>query len=177
MGRLLDLEMYGTASRAKHELVASLGATPIDYRSEDFVERIRGLTGDGVDVAFDPIGGDNFKRSFKSLRPGGVLVAYGFYKTTMGRGGSIPLDFVKLQLWNILPNGRSTTFYSIGALREKRPDWFAADLIALFDLLALGKIKPVIAERMGLDEAARAHELIEQAAVQGKIVLMVDEQT
>ena len=175
LGSLLDLEMYGTASRAKHELIASLGATPIDYRSEDFCERIRGLTGDGVDAAFDPIGGDNFRRSFRSLRPGGVLVAYGFYNATMGKGGSIPFDFVKLQLWNILPNGRSTTFYSIGALREKQPDWFAADLVALFDLLAQGKIEPVIAQRMGLAEAARAHELIEQAAVKGKIVLMVNE--
>lgn len=168
LGKELDLEMYGTASRSKHEMVASLGATPIDYKSEDFV---RSLPGDGVDAAFDPIGGDNFKRSFKSLRPGGVLVAYGFYNATMGRGGNILLDFVKLQLWNILPNSRSTTFYSIGALREKQPDWFSADLAALFDLLAQGKIKPVIAQRMGLAEAARAHELVEQAAVKGKIVM------
>lgn len=172
LGRLLDLEMYGTASKSKHELVASLGATPIDYQSEDF----HSLPGDGVDAAFDPIGGDNFKRSFNALKPGGVLVAYGFYNTTMGKGGNIPLDFVRLQLWNILPNGRSTTFYSIGAWRKKQPDWFAADLTALFDLLAQGKIKPVIAQRMGLEEAARAHELVEQAAVQGKIVLIVNEQ-
>jgi len=175
LGKELDLEMYGTASRSKHELVASLGATPIDYKSEDFCERIRGLTGDGVDAAFDGIGGDNFKRSFKSLKPGGALVAYGFYNATMGTGGNIPLDFVRLQLWNILPNGRSTTFYSIGALREKQPDWFSADLAALFDLLAQGKIEPVIAKRMGLDEAACAHELVEQAAVKGKIVLIVNE--
>ena len=175
LGKLLDLEMYGTASKPKHELVAGLGATPIDYRSEDFAERVRELTGDGVDAAFDAIGGDNFERSFKSLKRGGMLVAYGFYNDAMGKGGNVPIEFMKVALWNILPNGRSTTFYSIGALCKKCPDWFHEDLTELFNLLAQGKIKPVIAERMGLAEAARAHELIEQAAVQGKIVLMVNE--
>lgn len=175
LGKLLDLEMYGTASKPKHELVAGLGATPIDYRSEDFAERVRELTGDGVDAAFDAIGGDNFERSFKSLKRGGMLVAYGFYNDAMGKGGNVPSEFMKVALWNILPNGRSTTFYSIGALCKKCPDWFHEDLTELFNLLAQGKIKPVIAERMGLAEAARAHELIEQAAVQGKIVLMVNE--
>lgn len=92
-----------------------------------------------------------------------------------GRGGNIPLDFIKLQIWNILPNGRSTKFYSIGALRQKQADWFREDLTELFNLLAQEKIKPVIAERMPLTEAARAHELIEQAAVNGKIVLVVNE--
>ena len=175
LGNLLDLEMYGTASKSKHELVASLGATPIDYKGEDFVERIHSLTGDGVDAAFDPIGGDNFKRSFSVLRRGGILVAYGFYNAVMGKGGSIPLGFLRLKLWDILPNDHSTTFYSIGALRQKQPDWFSEDLTKLFDLLVQGKIKPIIAARMPLTEVRRAHELIEEAGVQGKIVLIVTE--
>jgi len=98
LGKLLDLEMYGTASKSKHELVKRLSATPIDYKGEDFVERIHSLTGDGVDSVFDPIGGDNFKRSFNALRRGGKLVAYGFYNAVMGKGGSIPLDYMQLQL-------------------------------------------------------------------------------
>ena len=133
------------------------------------------MTGDGVDAAFDPIGGDSFKQSFSVLRRGGILVAYGFYNAVMGKGGSIPLDFIRLKLWNILPNGRSTTFYSIGALRQKQPDWFSEDLTKLFDLLVQGKIKPVIAVRMPLAEVRRAHELIERAGVEGKIVLTVKE--
>ena len=128
-----------------------------------------------MDAAFDAIGGDNFKRSFKSLKRGGTLVAYGFYNKAMGKGGNVPIEFMQVKLWDILPNGRSTTFYSIGALRKKHPDWFHADLTELLNLLAQSKIKPVIAERMRLDEATHAHELIEQAAVQGKIVLMVSE--
>ncbi|NIA26115.1 MAG: zinc-binding dehydrogenase [Gammaproteobacteria bacterium] len=174
LGRLVGLEMYGTASKSKHELVADLGATPIDYRNEDFVARIQTLTGQGVDAAFDAIGGDSFKRSLTSLEPGGTLVAYGFYDNAMGRGGSVPLEFLRVWLWNFLPNGRSTAFYQIGALRKKHPDWYREDLATLFDLLAQGKIKPVIAERMELEEAAQAHHLVEQATVQGRIVLMVN---
>jgi NADPH:quinone reductase-like Zn-dependent oxidoreductase len=174
LGRLLGLEMYGTASKSKHELVRGLGATPIDYRSEDFVERIRALTGDGVDAVFDGVGGDNFRRSFEALKPGGILVAYGFYNTVMGKGGSVPLDFLRVKLWNLLPNGRSTAFYSIAPLRKKRADWFRADLSQLFDLLAQGKVEPVIAERLPLTEAALAHERVEQGAVAGKLVLVAN---
>lgn len=171
LGKLLDMEMYGTASKSKHKLIDRLGATPIDYKTENWVEGVRSLTGDGIDAVFDPIGGDNFKKSFSLIRHHGILVAYGFYNTVMGKGGSIPLDFLRLKLWNILPNGRSTAFYSIGALRQKQPDWFSEDLRKLFDLLVHGKIKPVIAARMPLAEARRAHEFIERAEVQGKIVL------
>jgi NADPH:quinone reductase-like Zn-dependent oxidoreductase len=175
LGKLLDLEMYGTASKSKHELVKQLGATPIDYKGEDFVEVIRRLTNDGVDVVFDSIGGDNFKRSFSVLQRGGKLVAFGFYNTSLGKSGSIPLDFMSLQLWNLWPNGRSATLYSIGAMRHKHPDWFLEDLTTLFGLLAEDKIKPIIAAKMPLTEARRAHELIENAQVQGKIVLTVAE--
>ncbi len=175
LGKLLDLEMYGTASKSKHDLVKRLGATPIDYKGDDFVERIRSLTSDGIDAAFDPIGGGHFERSLSVLRRGGKLVAYGSYNSTQGKGGSIPLDFLRLQLWNFLPNGRQTAFYLISAMRKRQAHWFSGDLATLFDLLAQNKIKPIIETRMPLAEARRAHELIEQAQVQGKIVLIVTE--
>ena len=176
LGKLLDLEMYGTASKSKHELITSLGAIPIDYRKEDFVERIKTYTNDGVDAAFDPIGGENFKRSFKALKSGGNLVAYGFYNASTGKGGSILFDFLRLQLMKIIPNGRSASFYSIGSLRKKHPDWFSEDLTKLFALLNQNKIKPVVGKRMSLTDAAIAHELIEKAAIPGKIVLIVSEE-
>lgn len=56
LGRRLGLEMYGTASAHNHDVVRRFGATPIDYHCEDFVERIRELTGDGVDIVVDPVG-------------------------------------------------------------------------------------------------------------------------
>jgi len=175
LGRQLDLEMYGTASISKHDLIKSLGGTPIDYKSEDFIERIQALDGDGMNAAFDAIGGENFKRSFKSLKRGGMLVPYGFYNQAMGRSGNVAMEYMNIALWNIIPNGRKASFYSIGALRKKHPEWFKKDLGVLFGLLKEGKIKPSIAKRMRLEDAAQAHELIERAAVKGRIVLMVNE--
>ncbi len=173
LGALLDLTMYGTASAAKRDLVKGLGATHIDYAAEDFLRRVQ--AGGGCDAVFDFIGGEHFKRSFQALKKGGVLVAYGFYDNAMGKGGNVVVDFAKVALWNILPNGRRARTYSIGDWRKKHPDWFKEDLAALFGLLAEGRVRPVIARRMKLEEAAEAHRLIEQAAVQGRIVLVVHE--
>jgi NADPH:quinone reductase-like Zn-dependent oxidoreductase len=102
-------------------------------------------------------------------------VAYGFYNAVMGKGGNVALDFMRLKLWNILPNKRSATFYSIGALRKKQPNWFSEDLQYLFGLLAKGKIKPLISRKMPLSEAKSAHEILENADVHGKIVLNVSD--
>jgi len=171
LGKLINLDSYGTASQAKHELVTRLGATPINYKTEDFVERIHELTSDGVDAVFDPIGGDTLKRSFSILRNKGILVSYGFYNAVMGKGGNILWDLFRLKLWNFLPNYRSTRFYSIAGLREKQPSWFAEDLTTLFDLLQQEKIKPMIAQRIALSEVKHAQEWIAEAKVQGKVVV------
>ncbi|NIA26236.1 MAG: zinc-binding dehydrogenase [Gammaproteobacteria bacterium] len=90
LGDLAGLETYGRASEPKHELVADLGATSIDHRSEDFVARVRALTEQGVDAVFDTIGGDGFKRSPASFEPGGSPAAHGFHDSVMDRGGSVP---------------------------------------------------------------------------------------
>jgi len=60
LGKLAGLKIFGTASNGKHDLVASLGGIPIDYKSDDFVTRVLQMTGGkGVDAAFDAIGGRN----------------------------------------------------------------------------------------------------------------------
>jgi NADPH:quinone reductase-like Zn-dependent oxidoreductase len=170
LGKLLNLKMYGTASKSKQDLVKKLGGIPIDYESEDFEVRIHELTTNGVDAVFDPMGGDSFKKSFHSLKPGGILVGFGFYNAVMGKGGSIPLDFIKLILWNILPYKKSTSFYSIGGLRKKHPEWFKEDLGLLFELLEKRSIKPEIAGHYPLNKAIDVHKMIENAANTGKII-------
>jgi NADPH2:quinone reductase len=77
LGRLVDLTMYGTASQRSHETVTNLGGIPIDYKHADFVEEIGRLTDAGVDAVFDGVGGAHVWQSFKALRPGGSVVAYG----------------------------------------------------------------------------------------------------
>ncbi len=176
LGRLAGLTIYGTASKPKHDLVTRLGATPIDYRSEDFVARIAAETGGkGVDAVFDPMGSEHLLQSVRAVRPGGTVIAYGFYAAA-NRGRNIVLDvlaqYLRLMLWSLPPNRKHTAFYDIRPLAEKHPEWFREDLAALFDLLAAGKLHPVIAARLPLGEVARAHQLVERAEVQGKLVLI-----
>src|SRR5207247_1976354 len=77
LGRLAGLEMYGTCSSRGASAVSDLGGIPIDYQHQDFVKEIHRLTGEGVDVVFDPIGGPHIWDSRTALRPGGRVVVYG----------------------------------------------------------------------------------------------------
>lgn len=180
LGKLAGLTLYGTASTSKQDYVTSMGVTAIDYKTEDFVERIAEATGSaGVDVVFDAVGVDNFERSYQSLKPGGLLVEYGLYLAALGKVGMIG-EFAgwswQQLIWTFLPEEeRRYTFYSIADLREEQPEWFREDLAALFTLLADGEIQPRIWKRMPLEQAAEAHRLIEAGEVRGKIVLQVSE--
>lgn len=62
--------------------------------------------------------------------------------------------------------------YSIQWMMRLRPDWFRRDLLTLLDLLKQDKIKPLIAQRLPLEQARRAHELLGGGGVLGKIVLL-----
>jgi NADPH:quinone reductase-like Zn-dependent oxidoreductase len=170
LGKLAGLEMYGTASKYNHELVSALGATPIDYRTEDFVERIRSLTGDGVDAVFDPIGGARqLWRSYRVLCPGGRLVWFGVAATKKEGLRVIPLTVLMRTLLALIPDGKQVPLLpDLG----KDNAWYRATLTELLDLLAAGKIKPVVAERIPLAGAARAHELLERGRYAGKVVLV-----
>jgi len=170
LGKLAGLEMYGTASKHNHGLVSALGATPIDYRTEDFVERIRSLTGDGVDAVFDPIGGArHIWRSYRALRKGGRLAWFGVAATKKAGLRVIPLTLLMVFLLKLIPDGKQAP---LAPNLGKDNAWYRETLTELLNSLAEGKIKPVVAERIPLLEAARAHELLERGGYAGKVVLV-----
>jgi NADPH:quinone reductase-like Zn-dependent oxidoreductase len=175
LGALHGLTMYGTGSASKQAAIASAGGIPIDYRSEDFSKRVRQLSPNGVDAVFDPVGGMNWWRSQGLVRRGGSLVCYGVSAAVSGGKIIGAASFVLLEILKLIPDGRQCGWYNITNLRNEHPDWFRADLMALFDLLAQGKIRPVIGARLPLREAARANELLESAKFSGKIVLLCRE--
>jgi NADPH:quinone reductase-like Zn-dependent oxidoreductase len=174
LGRLAGLEMYGTASKHNHILVSGLGATPIDYRNEDFVARIRTLTGDGVDVVFDPIGGARqLWRSYRSLRKGGRLVWFGVAAVSRTGLRVIPLSLLTRFALKLIPDGKTAPLMQDAAkVGRTDKDWYRNTLTELLDYLAAGKIRPVVAERIPLAEAPRAHELLERGGHAGKVVLL-----
>jgi NADPH:quinone reductase-like Zn-dependent oxidoreductase len=183
LAKLAGIEIYGTCSAQAAALVRELGGIPIDYRNADFVTEIHRLTGSGVDTVFDGIGGDNLWRSRAALREGGRVVVYGFQskirggrmaRTIQGRhpiresaelGGYIIRNWFK-------PGRKKMTPYSIQWLMRFKPVWFRHDLLTLLALLKEGRIRPLIAQRLPLEEARRAHEMLGEGGVLGKIVLM-----
>jgi len=176
LGRLAELEMYGTASSAKHRLVNRLGATAIDYRTEDFVERIAALSaGVGVDAVFDPMGSAHLKQSAKAVRSGGALVAYGYYEAAR-RGTSAVSDvlsqYFRMWLWSLPPRRVRAAFYDTRPTKKKHPDWYRKDLERLLEWLRTGDLRPVIAARLPLEDVVRAHRQVEHAEVQGRLVLI-----
>lgn len=171
LGKLLNLKMYGTASKAKHHFIEKYGAIPIDYKNKDFVKRIKMSEPKGIDAVFDPIGGSYFPRSLKVLKKSGTLVGFGYQNSAGGNGGNVVLDYFKILFWNLLPTKPSANFYIISSWHKEHIGWFKEDLGQLFKLLSEGEIKPEIAKIMDLSEASEAHRLVEEAKIEGKIVL------
>jgi len=196
LGALEGLRLYGTASARDRAAVESRGAVAIDYRHEDFLCRVRELTGDGVDVALDGLGGALSLRSFRALNASGRLVVFGHY-LTLADGRKSWRGWVEwygataaVALWGAVSR-RKVMAYRIQKLHKGRQwfpmsfgraplvgggprnaSWFREDFAALLTLLRAGKISPVVAERLPLADARRAHELLGASAATGKLVLV-----
>jgi NADPH:quinone reductase-like Zn-dependent oxidoreductase len=169
LGRLAGFEMYGTASPRKHAIVAGYGASPIDYAAGKLPK---------VDLALDPIGGSSWWRSYKALRKGGQLVVYGISAALgpQGRNYTAAIgSFLLLGLFQAIPDGKPAHFYVITKMKKEHPDWFREDLTKLLDLLAAKRMAPVIAERLPLAKARRAHEMLQSGQTTGKLVLLPQE--
>ena len=171
------LKAFGTASGGKLHLVEQLGGVPIDYMKEDFVDRVRRDTKDGVAAAFDFVAGSHAKRSYQALRSTGTLVCYGAFGVTTN-GHVQPLKALMTLLRDpsfkpigLLGDNKGCVGYNTRMWRDSRPEMYAADLATLFALLKEGRIAPVIGARFPLQNAADAHLLLNRRGVAGKIVL------
>lgn len=173
LGKLANLKMYGTASLSKHNILTELGATPIDYHTQGLVDVIHRAEPNGLDFVFDGIGGEYGKFGLEVLGKGGKLVEY--TPAPGGSGAIALLGWLIIVNLLMLPNRKSINGYGISALyrTNKRP--FMNDLAALFNLLKEGKIKPIIAKKFPILEAAKANGLLESGQVIGNIVLLAPE--
>jgi NADPH2:quinone reductase len=184
LGGLAGLKMCGTCSSRGAPAVTDLGGIAIDYRLQDFVEEARRLADGGVDAVFDSIGGTHIWRSREALRSGGTVVAYGLTgslhggRLASGRSGdrhrfrAIAIFGLYIAGGWLLPGRKRVVPYSIQWLKRVKPALFRQDLMTLFDLLKQQKVRPLIALRLPLVEARRAHELLGAGGVTGKIVLV-----
>lgn len=171
LARIAGVRVVGSASPGKLALVERLGGIAIDRTKGSVVDQLLARVGP-VDVVLDPLGGDHVLESARALRAGGRLVVYGY----AGPGAATPEAAATLRermaRWNADPAGIRARGYSLGALVRESPQLVRDDLARLVGLLADGRIDPVIAERMALEDAPRTHALLEDGQVAGKLVLV-----
>ena len=162
--KALGLQLIGTAgSSEKCALAKSLGAAfVINYATEDFVARVKEITGgQGVKVVYDSVGKDTFERSLDCLRPFGLMASFGnasgpvapFSPGALGPKGSLYVT-------------RQTLFSHI-TTRESTQEM--AD--ELFDMVGSGKIDIRIDQRFALADVAEAHRSLEARKTTGCTIL------
>jgi NADPH:quinone reductase-like Zn-dependent oxidoreductase len=173
-----DLVVFGTASAAKHDALRAEGCThPIDYHATDYAAEVRRLTGGkGVDVVLDPLGGNDWRKGLKLLRPAGRLVAFGFANLASGQRRrpahmaaqllGVPL-LTPLQLMN---QNKTVSGVNIGHLWGEMA-LLREELQTVLALWDQGRIKPHIDGSYPFTEAAAAHHRILQRQNIGKVLL------
>ena len=167
-GRALGARVIASARGADHLAVASEhgAAATIDTASEDVRARIKALTGGrGADVIFDPIGGDVFEASLRSIAWGGRLLVIGF------ASGQIPRIPANLLL---VKNASAVGFYW-GSYRRHDPARVRTAFETLLRWYGEGRISPLVSEVRPLAEAPQALERLLARKSSGKIVLSMDE--
>jgi NADPH2:quinone reductase len=163
--KALGATVIGTVgSSEKAELASANGYDHvINYRTEDFVERVREITGGkGADVVYDSVGKDTFPGSLDCLRPRGLWASFG-----QSSGPIEPFNIGILSQKGSLYATRPTLFTYIAT----RPE-LEASANALFDVVSRGVVKIDINQRYPLAEAAQAHSDLEGRKTTGTTVLL-----
>ena len=164
IGRLMGAEVIAAASSAeKLELAGSRGATHlINYTEAGLREQVQGLTGSrGVDVIFDPVGGELFKDCLRSVDWGGRILIIGFASGTIP---DIPANLPLLR-------GISIVGVFWGTFAEREPESNRNNMRELLAWFEQGKLKPCISRTYSLEDAPLAMKaLLERHAV-GKLVV------
>jgi NADPH:quinone reductase-like Zn-dependent oxidoreductase len=174
-----ELVTFGTASAAKHEVLRAEGCRyPIDYHTVDYAAEIRRLTGgEGVDVVLDALGGKDWRKGLKLLRPGGRLVAFGFANFATGerrnpaRVAAQALATPLLTPLQLMAHNRTVSGVHLGRL------WGEAAILreefqAVLALWEAGRIKPRIDAAYPFAEVAAAHRRILERKNVGKVLLI-----
>ena len=151
------------SSDAKEQVAREAGADEVVRSDGPWKDEARELSGGGVDVVLDPVGGDRFTDSLRSLGEGGRLVVVGF------TGGSIP----EVRVNRLLLNNVEVVGAGWGAYVMTKPEANRAIGAEVQRLIEQGFVRPVVGARFPLERAADALNAIDQRRATGKVVLDV----
>lgn len=173
-----DVTVFGTASAGKHGYLRAQGCDhPIDYRTADYADVVRELTGgEGVDFVLDPLGGRDWRKGYRLLRPGGLLIAYGFANVVRGHRRR-PLHVLaqlatvpRFEPMRLMRHNRGVAGVHMGTL-ARHPERLRHALTHVVRLAAEGTVRPVIDTAFPFERAAEAHRRLEARRNVGKVVL------
>lgn len=160
----LDARVLAVVSTdAKAEVARSAGADEVLLADGPWKDEAVELTGGGVDLVLDPVGGDRFTDSLRSLREGGRLVVVGF------TGGSIP----EVRVNRLLLKNTEVIGAGWGAYVMPKPAVNQEIGTAIDHLIAGGAVRPLVGERFPLERAADALRSLDERRATGKVVLEV----
>lgn len=165
LGKQMGATVIAAAgSDAKLELLRRLGADHVlNYATEDLRERIKAITaGKGVDVVYDPVGGQLAEPALRSMAWGGRYLVIGF------AGGDIPRIPLNLPLLK----GCSIVGVYWGSFAQRERDVQRANVAELWQMFEAGRLVPVVGERHPLEDYAAAFEALASRRAQGKVVLL-----
>ena len=165
LGKRMGARVIAAASSpAKLEACRSQGADEtIDYTREDLRERLKALTGGaGVDVVYEPVGGEFTEPAFRSLAWGGRLLVVGF------ANGDIP----KLPLNLPLLKGASVVGVFWGDFTRREPEANRANMAQLVAWLAEGKLRPHVGARYPLARGGEAIADVRERRAVGKVLVL-----
>ena len=152
------------SSDEKEQVAREAGADEVVRSDGAWKDEAKELSGGGVDVVLDPVGGDRFTDSLRSLREGGRVVVVGF------TGGSIP----EVKVNRLLLNNTEVVGAGWGAFVMGKPEHQRRDRRrAVNRLVDEGFVRPIVGARFPLEQAADALELIDGRGATGKVVLDV----
>ena len=178
LGRHLGHTVIGTCSAGNLARVEALGAMAIDYGRADLADAIQQASGGGVSAAFDAIGGASWDTSWSVLAKGGILVAYGFQDFLDFGGAPTAAAEAMQKLNHTWPEqgkadgtDRQATFYDIRIRRGTHPEEYRADALFLLGMMAEGKLVPVAAEILPVNQAVAAHRRIAAGGLAQRLVL------
>jgi NADPH2:quinone reductase len=149
------------SSGEKEEVARAAGADEVVRSDGPWKDQAKELSGGGVDVVLDPVGGDRFLDSMRSLGEGGRLVVVGF------TGGSIP----EVKVNRLLLNNTEIVGAGWGVYVMPKPDLNREIGAAVNELVDQGFVRPIVGARFPPERAAEALELIDERRATGKIVL------
>ncbi|MBA2630801.1 MAG: NADPH:quinone oxidoreductase family protein [Thermoleophilaceae bacterium] len=153
------------SSDDKEQVARDAGAHEVLRSDGPWKDQAKELTGGGVDLVLDPVGGDRFTDSLRSLREGGRVVVVGF------TGGSIP----EVRVNRLLLNNTEVIGAGWGAFVMGKPDVNRETGTQVNRLVDQGHVRPIVGARYPLEQAADALELIDGRGATGKVVLDVRE--